>query len=635
MQVPMAKVHIVGHRRRLAAVLEVLHGWRGVHLIDVSADSTVTLPPLTVDDEQLHDLEELRYLRTRLDALLRLCPTPLPELPPEPVDTQVLRAELDDVGGHIEEMVAHLDDLRQEQETLPRHLESLRRLLPLVPDLSAIADLDRYDTAVLLIDVRHAAVLGELNAHLTEELGGNFEIISDRLDRQTLGAILIYPKHAADRVQGELGREQVSRLRLPARYDDLSFREALVAMERRLVELPAEIESAEDVLAEVVRAHPHWTAARAGIAARLDQLNAIRSLGATPHTFALSGWVPCDRLPEMRERLASTAGEEIVLEEVPPQPGENPPVLLRNRAVARPFESLVRLLDIPHYGSLDPSTLMLIFLPLFFGMMLGDVVYGLLTMAIAWWGRHRFRGMARDLSTVLILGGAWATVWGVIYGEYLGDLGYRLFGIEPLWINRAEAIGPLLLFSIAIGGAHMILALMIGIWQSARERRARQAGERIGLLVALAGLFAIAAVAADALPAAVRTPALAALVVGLVVLIWAGGPMGLLTGPLAMIGGVGNVLSYLRIAAIGMASVYLARIANELGYAAPVLLGVVVAALFHALNLALGMFSPTIQALRLHYVEFFDKFFEGGGVRYQPFGSSSPTKPDQPTELRR
>ena len=72
---------------------------------------------------------------------------------------------------------------------------------------------------------------------------------------------------------------------------------------------------------------------------------------------------------------------------------------------------------------------------------------------------------------------------------------------------------------------------------------------------------------------------------------------------------------------------FLARVANELGAAAPLALGLIIAALFHALNLALGTFSPTIQALRLHYVEFFDKFYEPGGEEFQPFGEeAAPTK---------
>jgi V/A-type H+-transporting ATPase subunit I len=110
------------------------------------------------------------------------------------------------------------------------------------------------------------------------------------------------------------------------------------------------------------------------------------------------------------------------------------------------------------------------------------------------------------------------------------------------------------------------------------------------------------------------------MIVGLAVMMSTGGLMGLIMGPLELLGTFGNVLSYLRIAAIGLASVYLARVANELGSTAPLLIGILIGTLFHALNLALGAFSPTIQALRLHYVEFFGKFYEEGGSEYQPFG---------------
>ena len=92
-------------------------------------------------------------------------------------------------------------------------------------------------------------------------------------------------------------------------------------------------------------------------------------------------------------------------------------------------------------------------------------------------------------------------------------------------------------------------------------------------------------------------------------------------GPLELLGIVGNVLSYLRLAAVGLASVYLAIVANELATVGPLWLGVIVAAFFHILNLALAGFSPMIQALRLHYVEFFSGFFLGGGRLFIPFGT--------------
>ena len=134
--------------------------------------------------------------------------------------------------------------------------------------------------------------------------------------------------------------------------------------------------------------------------------------------------------------------------------------------------------------------------------------------------------------------------------------------------------------------------------------------------------FVVAVVVAERLPSGFVTPGVAALIVGLAVMMASGGTMGLLMGPLELLGTLGNVLSYLRIAAIGLASVFLAKVANELGAAAPLWLGILIGTLFHSLNLALGAFSPTIQALRLHYVEFFSKFYEDGGDEYRPFGAA-------------
>ncbi len=165
--------------------------------------------------------------------------------------------------------------------------------------------------------------------------------------------------------------------------------------------------------------------------------------------------------------------------------------------------------------------------------------------------------------------------------------------------------------------------LILGVWQARRSGDRHTMIERLGHLIALIGLFLVAAVFADLLPEGAMTPAIAAIVVGLVVLVVLGGAMGALLGPIELMGTVGNVLSYLRLGAIGLASVYLARVANELGATGPLWLGVVIAALFHALNLILGVFSPTIQALRLHYVEFFQKFYAEGGEPYRPFGGDT------------
>jgi V/A-type H+-transporting ATPase subunit I len=122
------------------------------------------------------------------------------------------------------------------------------------------------------------------------------------------------------------------------------------------------------------------------------------------------------------------------------------------------------------------------------------------------------------------------------------------------------------------------------------------------------------------LPDSLLTPAVSLLVVGLSISIYSLGSLGLILGPLELLGAISNVLSYVRIAAIGLASVYLSHVANLLaGVTGNMVLGLLIATLFHALNIALGAFSPTIQSLRLHYVEFFSKFYKGGGQPFSPF----------------
>jgi V/A-type H+/Na+-transporting ATPase subunit I len=91
-------------------------------------------------------------------------------------------------------------------------------------------------------------------------------------------------------------------------------------------------------------------------------------------------------------------------------------------------------------------------------------------------------------------------------------------------------------------------------------------------------------------------------------------------GPMEIMSAVGNILSYARLMAIGLASVILAFVANKLGEAMEILaLGILIAVLLHALNIVLAMFSPSIHSVRLHLVEFFSKFYQGGGIAYKPF----------------
>jgi len=603
-QVPMAKVQLIGHLRHLDAALDTLYRTGRLQLIDV-AETGVT--PLNVDDRHARERERLRFLRARLDALLALVDVP-EDHPIELTSDQIDRVEdeISALAPDLERLGRKIEERSNEQEVLPRYLLLLKKLLPLVPEWTV-----DHETAALLLDRRHGAVLGDLHSAVAAVCGTQFDIISAPIDDESLGTILLYPRCHASEVAALLGRSQVNRVRLPQRFEGMPLRDALAAMQRRAEELPLLIQRDEAERFDLLRPYSAWPATRTAITARLDQLAAIPQLGTTRSTFVAQGWTPRGDI----ERLRDALGDEIAIAEVEPESDDVQPVLLENPRVARPFEFLVRLVSLPGAGALDPTRLMALFVPLFFGIMLGDVAYGVLLFGLAIWMRRRFPKLA-DLFRVLQSCAVWAVVWGVVYGEFFGDLGHRLFGWQPLWIDRVEAIEPLLLFSLAIGAVHIVLGLLLGVYTAVRGRRGHEVAERLGMLAGLTGLFMLVAVATGMLPQGVMTPAVAVFVVGLVLLFAMQG----LLAPLHLVSALGNVLSYLRLAAIGLASVYLARIANELAVTAPLWLGIIVAALFHALNLVLGAFSPTIQALRLHYVEFFPKFHAGGGEPFKPFG---------------
>ena len=174
----------------------------------------------------------------------------------------------------------------------------------------------------------------------------------------------------------------------------------------------------------------------------------------------------------------------------------------------------------------------------------------------------------------------------------------------------------MIIFTIAIGVFHILFGLSIGLVNATTRRNKKHACEKAGMILAITSIVIILLAVVEVIPAELVTPGVILLIVGLPLIMYGGG----IVAAIDLMSSIGNILLYARLMAIGMASVVLALVANKLGASMGiVLIGFLIAASLHILNIVLCMFSPSIHALRLHIVEFYGKFYEGGGTQYDPF----------------
>lgn len=632
MIIRMAKIELVGPKDDLLAVLDLLRG-RGVfqpdpQLLRETPFSAAERPKsLVLGQDEMRDRTFFESLRVRIGELLDLLPAvslPPAALQPLPV-MDVLHELIDRHLAAARGQVEQLRQLQREEEELTRAIAFWTALEPLWEELPPGSNLELFGVAI-----RDPGQLAALDALLRERLAGRCQLSSTLAKDGTLVGLIACERTMAAPLREALTSERVPELTLPEDVAGLPLQQRVAALWRQVAERQQGRAAGEQLLAELAREwRPIYQRARDWLDERLSLYGATSAAYATSRCFVLEGWLVDDEVGPLRQALQQAFAGRVVLEELTilDEELERVPVQLRNPPYFAPFEVFARLLPLPRYTSFDPTPFIGIFFPVLFGMMLGDVGYGAVLFAIAAPLARRGSGLAGDLGKVLGIAAVYTMFFGVLFGELFGNLGTVWLDMHPLWVERSEAILPTMLFAVAVGAAHVLFGLLLGVWSEWRRHRGREA------LVRLALLLMVLLVALIGLGRLFPAPWLATgpLLIGIAVLLPVLSAAGGLLAPLELLKTLGNIISYVRIMAIGLCSVLLAVVANRLGgEVGNLLVGILVAGMLHAFNLVLGVFAPTVHALRLHYVEFFSKFLDLGGRRFEPLGKP----PAAPRERR-
>ena len=622
MIVRMTKVRILGPRAHLPEAIRVVQDAGVLHL--ATPPERPTLHPFQLPPGEARRHRQLTSVLEDVEGSLVQLGAETAQVPPKECTTRELAgwARLARrARKQANALTSRSAALDEEQALLARYrrffetFDSLLRAHGGAKGAAAFHVVLRPDQAEVLPRLREA--LGQL-------LGEAFESFSEKLPGGEIMLLVLVPGSSASQVDHLLSTAQVQEIPVPAGYGTTVV-EAMPRMRAREAELPREREAINRERADLARRHGAELArARSAIRDRLLQLEALPLSGVTQHAFVLEGWLPAVAEPNLAGAIDRAFAGEVVVELVGREQwkAEAAPVVLQNPRLFRPFEMLIRMVPLPRYGSLDATPFVAVFFPMFFGLMMGDVGYGLvlagLSLVIHWRARP-----GSTMQSVSEVGGAcavFAIIFGVLFGEFFGDLGRRWLGLRPVWMDRQEAIIPFLGLAVALGLVHVLLGLVLGALSSRREDPRLAIGR--GLSAVMIVLIVVAILAAmKVFPHSLLTPMVIALLVAFPILVVIEG----VVAPVELLSTLGHVLSYARIMALGTASVMLAIVANQMaGAMGSVVVGVLFALLFHLVNFALGLFSPTIHALRLHYVEFFGTFYSPGGVEYHPLGHWRP-----------
>ncbi|MEK6968212.1 MAG: V-type ATP synthase subunit I [Nanoarchaeota archaeon] len=610
----MAKILVAGHKKDLSKAIEVLHQKKVLHIIEHKRGQLDIGAPLKEGEDASLLLIQIRGLISMLGIKRKQ--------PRKELKFLNIRDSKKDISSFYAIVQKRLEELAKANaaiEQKKKQLETLEKLSFFKGELEIIGRIKSL--SFFIGEIKNAEELANAVKKITSSFdlqtstgkGKSFVIlaIEKSVEQKTTAELqnLGFKPEQLEHIKDFKGTPKDNLLRIYPEYHKLiKKREGIDAsLNTFRSRLSSSIMLQESYLEKLT-----------------EKTEAPLKMAMTQNTFMVTGWLPEKSKDETIKTLQAALKGKVAVEDAPIDELERVPVKLKNPALVQPFEFFLDLYSLPNHHEIDPTLFIFIGFPIFFGMMLGDIGYGIVSV-ILFLTLMKLMPQMKGLFKVMLLSGISTIIFGFVFGEFFGL--EELFGHEiPFLIHRTHAIQEMLMISVAIGVCHVVLGLLIGFYNELHHHGLIKAvNAKLGWIVLLAGagiLLNDIAIKAFAIPnGSLIGGALVA--ISIVMLFLGEGVRGLVELP----GIFGNILSYARLMALGVASAGLAVVINDL--AAPmfnagvfgIIAGIIILFVGHLINFMLGLIGPFLHSLRLQYVEFFTKFYAGGGTRYIPFGT--------------